>query len=125
NAWLLARAPGSSRGVLLFKREDAGGGPHWGQKDLHAPIFSEAATSALGIDQVEPLGGGAQSLTVRPNGVWIDGRLRTGGEIENFTLFFDPGVARVTGSWCDALDLDGAPVCAHPLGARFSESELI
>ena len=44
NAWLLAHAPGSSRGVLLFERQDAGSGPRWVERDLHAPLFSEAAT---------------------------------------------------------------------------------
>ena len=56
--------------------------------------------------------------------MWLDGSFRAtaeGGELHTFTLYFDRGDGRVTGTWCDAVDTsDGGAVCDHRLDARLS-----
>jgi hypothetical protein len=115
NAWALARAdPSLGRSVVLLQRTLTAGGPRWVERDLGQTPFAARDAPAQAIATVEPAGGAAQPLTVTEDGAWIDLRAMLEGRLANATLFYDIGVGRVTGSWCDA----GA--CAAPLGADLS-----
>ncbi len=114
-AWALLRTdPALGRGVALLQRVTEGGDPRWEERPLGTPPFVDRDTPAAGVSGVRPLGGAAQQLTATNGGVWIDGTMEAGGVATDFTLFYDAGEARVTGSWCDA------GVCDQPLGARFA-----
>ena len=113
-AWALLRPDSAlGRGVVLLQRVTGGGDPRWEERPLGTTLFADRETPAQGIADVRPLGGAAQELTATAGGVWIDGTMEAGGAATDFTLFFDAGEGRVTGSWCDAA------VCDQPLGARF------
>lgn len=119
DAWLVSRDP--TDGIRLFRR-DAGAPPQWKELTLGATPFSDAAAAAAaGVSDVRPLEGPAQTLTVTPDGVWVDGQLEAGGTTYSFTLFVTPSGAlsdRVR-SWCDAPS-----VCDHGLAdARFSTGQ--
>lgn len=115
-AWAVAQAdPALGRGILLLERREGADGAEWVELDLGESPFARRDTPAQGVTGVTPLGGTAQTLTaVEGGGLWIDGRLDSGGAAREFTLFFDVGAGRVTGSWCSA------PVCDYPLAARLS-----
>lgn len=119
DAWLVARD--ATNGIRLFRRE-SDTAPQWRELTLGATPFSDAAqAAAAGVSDVRPLDGTAQTLTVTPDGVWVDGQLESGGTTSSFTLFVDPSGAlsdRVR-SWCDV-----ASVCDHGLAdARFSTGQ--
>ncbi len=124
NAWLVARkAASAGRGVSLFERT-TDGGPRWRERSLGASPFAQHVDADIGLEEVEALGDGAQSITATTDGVWLDGRFRAtaeSGELHTFTLYFDRAAGRVTGSWCDAVNTsDGGAVCDHRLDARLS-----
>jgi len=120
NAWALARTdPRLGRGIVLLRRTVGPDGPVWEERPLGrggAP-FDAAATPASDTEEVAPLTGSGQPLTVTADGVWIDGSYETAGNEREFTLFFDsrsqPG--GVTRSWCDPPG-----PCDNPLGAGLS-----
>jgi hypothetical protein len=124
NLWLLGEAEaGSGLGILLFKRTEVKVGEfRWQPEPLGAPLFAASETPSRGISGVSPLTGNAQPLTVTEKAVWIDGNLQAsggGGDGYDFTLYYDIGEQRVTGSWCDARDPSSQPICEHPLNVRF------
>lgn len=122
NAWLLAKTT-DGRGIVLLQRTDTAAGPQWVDRSLGDLPFAQANPADSGLTDIRPLASAAQPLTATSDGVWIDGELHSpggGGESETFTLFFDAGDRRVTGSWCDAVDSSGSRVCGYPLGARLS-----
>jgi hypothetical protein len=123
NMWMLAQAsPESGLGVMLFRRVEEAGEASWQLVTLGAPLFEASVTSAEGISKVSALGSPAQSLTVTGQGVWIDGNLDAAGgasEGYDFTLYYDISEEQVTGTWCDAANLEGNSVCQHPFEARF------
>lgn len=122
-AYLLAATdPDRADGIVLFARTvDGRGDVSWVRQDLGAPLFAAAATPASGVEQLGALDGDAQQpLTATPDGVWIDGSMRLGGERESdLTIFWSRTAGRVTGSWCDANGPDGGALCDRPLGFRF------
>jgi hypothetical protein len=114
-AWALVRTdPTLGRGIVLLQRVTGAGGPRWEERALGAPTFADRDTPATGVANVRSLGGAAQQLTATNDGAWIDGTMEAGGVTTDFTLFFDAGEARVTGSWC------ASSVCDRPLGVRFA-----
>jgi hypothetical protein len=139
NMWLLGQAsPESGLGIMLFKRVKSGSGQfEWTPVELgptrsQGRLFAVAQTHAAGveIEDVAPLGGEAQPLTVSKQGVWIDGNLHAAGggsDGYDFTLYYDIPAGEVTeiphgevtGSWCDADRTDGTKLCDHRLHARF------
>jgi hypothetical protein len=122
SAWLVARTT-DGRGIVLLQRTDTAAGPQWLDRSLGDLPFAQANPPESGLTDIRALGDSAQPLTATANGVWIDGELRAGrDEHQTFTLFFDAGAQRVTGSWCDATDSSGNRVCGHALDARLSSS---
>jgi hypothetical protein len=124
NMWLLGvPSSGSGLGIMLFKRQEPSAGVHrWEPVALGSTLFAAADTSARSIENVSPLGGQSQPLTVTEKAVWIDGNLHApggGGDGYDFTLYYDIGEGKVTGSWCDGRDGAAQPICEHPLNARF------
>jgi hypothetical protein len=125
NAWMLGAFARDGDGVELFHRVVQPDGPHWQLVELdspfahdHFPLDEAPADAALaGVT-----GGAypAQSLTVTPQRVWIDGHYGSG--TRDFTLHYDVAAGRITGSWCDG-GLHGEPaLCDHPLGLSFGAS---
>jgi hypothetical protein len=124
NMWLLGLPSSSSGlGILLFKRKEPSAGEYrWEPVALGSSLFAAADTPARTVENVAPLGGQAQPLTVTEKAVWIDGNLHApggGSDGYDFTLYYDIGEGKVTGSWCDARDSTAQPICEHPLDARF------
>jgi hypothetical protein len=124
NLWLLGQPSQSSGlGIALFKRVQAKAGEYrWEAASLGSGLFSAAETPARGVTKLGPLTGAAQPLTVTEKGAWIDGNLQApggGSDGYDFTLYYDIGQGKVTGSWCDARDSSGVALCEHPFGARF------
>jgi hypothetical protein len=124
NLWLLGQPSQSSGlGVMLFKRTEAKAGEfRWEAAPLGSALFSAAETPARGVTKLGPLAGTAQPLTITEKGVWIDGNLQApggGSDGYDFTLYYDTGQGKLTGSWCDARDSAGEALCEHPFDARF------
>ncbi len=124
NLWLLGEAESSSGlGILLFKRAEAKPDEfRWEAASLGSALFGAAETPADGLSKLGPLTGSAQPLTVTEKGVWIDGNLQApggGAYGYDFTLYYDIGAGKLTGSWCDARGAGGEALCEHPFGARF------
>jgi len=124
NAWMLAQTDETSGdGITLLHRTVTGGTASWEPVDLAATAagtpFSRAANAGLGISAVAALDGNAQSLTVTPDGVWVDGEVTDGRGDHDLSLYVDASTAHVTSSWCDAETGAGDALCAHPLGFSF------
>lgn len=127
NAWALVETDGP-RGVELYRRVAGPGGAQWQPQPLGAARFDDRDTPADGISQVTALRDNADPLSVTADGVWIDLSLRAVGTSPaadpagyDATLFFkpSPGGGQLQGSWCDAPDRSGTPLCDHPLGVSF------
>jgi hypothetical protein len=116
-------------GIELYRRFGDGASAFWARQGFGqggAP-FTESDTPARAISDVAPLGGNADPLTVTPDGIWIDGSLRTtqagADPVESsFTLFVSTGSYELTGSWCDALDGNGDRVCERDLGIELDRA---
>jgi hypothetical protein len=124
NLWLLGEAePSSGLGIVLFQRKESKPGEFsWEAASLGSALFAAAETPAEGVSKLGPLTGGAQPLTVTEKGVWIDGNMLApggGDDGYDFTIYYNIGESKVTGSWCDARGSSGVALCEHPFGARF------
>jgi hypothetical protein len=120
SAWLVGRGPDSAgRGVVLFQRTDTTDGPRWVERPMTGSPFASRSVAGAGIDDIRVLEGQAQPLTATSDGVWIDGAMLAGGSSQSFTLFYDGGDGRVTGSWCDVA-YAGSGLCDHLFDARLS-----
>ena len=116
------RPPGGLRrpGIVLFQRTDTTGGPHWVERSLGSSPFANRSVPAAGVSEIHALEGQAQPLTATAAGVWVDGSIVSGGATQSFTLFYDAGQGRVSGSWCDVADGTGNRLCHYGLDARLS-----
>ena len=117
NAWIAATSSGHS--LEIFGR-NAASGASWDQLTLpDNPFTSAAAASAVGISEVAPLDGQAQTITVSSEAIWVDMRFRLDGEQLDGTLLIDPDapLADRIQSWCDAS------FCDQRLGFAFSTTD--
>jgi hypothetical protein len=130
DAWLLTKGAVLGEGLELFERE-AGGGPAgeavWRQRRLGPPgslgsLFAQAAPEFPQPSPQPPLAVGiaaraaGQPLTVTSSGVWVDAKLKAGGESSDATVYYDSEEGELTGSWCDVGAATG--LCRHELGAE-------
>ena len=99
-------------------------GPRWQERSLGDSPFAQRADANLGLEEVEPLGDAAQPITVTEQGVWLDGRFLAtaeSGALHTFTLYFDQGAGRVTGTLVRrGRHIRAAPSAAIRLDARLS-----
>lgn len=115
NAWAIAEAADTlGRSFVLLQRALTPDGVRWVERGLGAPELADRETPALGIADLEPIGGAAQALTVTANGLWIDLTATIGGVESDLTVYYDIGGGAISGSWCDA------EFCDETLGIRFS-----
>jgi len=129
-AWLVARSPDD--GIRLFRRTTEDGSPAWREVDLGTgPFGDQSALETAGAEELAPLDGPAQTLTVAGEAVWIDARVRFAGgpdaEAVDYDVTLRVDAARPVGerveSWCDAPRDDGAALCDHGLdGNAFSRA---
>jgi hypothetical protein len=130
HAWLLARGPSSSDGIVLLDRETVGGQPQWRQRTpagTPGALWAQAAP-AIPHDPSAPAPPSVrigprttgQPLTATDDGasVWVDAQLTVGTTKLDATLRYTPGAANPGDqvvSWCDAPPAV-AVLCSHPLG---------
>ena len=115
NAWAIAEAAETlGRSFVLLHRVDAGGEWEWVEQGIGAAKFADRDTPAEGIEDLAPIGGAAQPLTVTQEGVWVDLTGTIEGAPHDATIYYGIGAGAVTGSWCDASP------CSAPLGIKFS-----
>lgn len=116
NAWAIAAAADSlNRSFVLLERTSTPEGPLWVERGLGAAKFADRETPALEVSGLAPIGGAAQPLTVTADGVWVDLSATVAGLATDITVFYEIGSGAVTGSWCDAEAL-----CGAPLGVKLS-----
>ncbi|HWI75420.1 MAG TPA: hypothetical protein VNT55_25890, partial [Baekduia sp.] len=125
NAWLLATpAPATRKAFLLFHRTHHDDGTWtWEPRDLGDSRFAATRNDDLGISAVTISGFPAQPLTVTPDGLWVDGRLRTVNGASSFTAFYNNADGPEQASWCDVQDATDEPLCPNKLGADLATAD--
>jgi hypothetical protein len=132
NCWLLASYQSESEGrtqshLALFRRIAEGGGYTWKRQLVSDWLLGNAPppTGAQDPGGVQTLGVRAQTLTVTPQGVWIDFQAKLNGAgfplVQVSELVLQPATAGATagvaGHWCFGVSAVVPHGCEHALEA--------